>query len=133
MKRFTSILALSAFALMVSVAAFADGATSTTTTDKSTTSSATTSTATQAPKGDMSKMASKKHAMAKMPAVDLNSASKEDLVKLPGIGDAIADKIIAGRPYKMKSELVAKKIVTKAQYAKFRAHVTAKQAEGAAK
>ena len=92
MKRFTSILALSAFALMLSVAAFADGA-ATTTTEKST---MTTSTATQAPKGDMGKMTSKKHAMAKMPAIDLNSASKEDLVKLPGYAKDMA-KDAAGK------------------------------------
>lgn len=70
-------------------------------------------------------VASKAHAAA--PMVDLNSATKEDLMKLPGIGDAIADKIIAGRPWKSKSELAAKGVVTRATYAKIRAHVVAKQ------
>jgi competence protein ComEA len=64
---------------------------------------------------------------AKMPAVDINSASKEDLMKLNGITDETAEKIIAGRPYKSKAELTKKSILTKAEYAKVRTHVIAKQ------
>lgn len=72
----------------------------------------------------------KSTAMAtKAPLVDLNSASKEDLMKLPGIGDAISEKIIAGRPWTSKDQLVAKGVVTKAAYAKFKNHVIAKQAK----
>jgi len=66
------------------------------------------------------------------PQVDLNSASKEDLMKLPGIGEATADKIIAGRPFKSKNELVSKNICTKSQYEKFHTMVIAKQAAPAA-
>jgi competence protein ComEA len=73
---------------------------------------------------------SAKTAMKAAPKVDLNSATKEELAALPGIGDSIADKIIAGRPYKSASELVSKKVVTKAEYAKFRGKVIAHQAKG---
>ena len=59
--------------------------------------------------------------------VDLNSAPRADLVKLPGIGDAIADKIIAGRPWKSKYDLVVKKVVTRAAYEKFAKYVIARQ------
>lgn len=90
------------------------------------TSNASAKKSTEAHKAHSAKAAAVKAA----PKVDLNSATKEELMALPGVGDAIADKIIAGRPYKSASELVAKKIVTKAEYSKFHGKVIAHQMKG---
>lgn len=49
--------------------------------------------------------------------VDVNSAGKEELKKLPGIGDAEAAKIIAGRPYCSKAWLVYNKVIPQELYA----------------
>ena len=66
-------------------------------------------------------------AAPKMDTVDINSATAAELKMLPGVSDSDASKIIQGRPYSDKSQLVAKKIVSEPTYEKIKNHVVTRQ------
>ena len=67
-------------------------------------------------------------AAAKKPdLIDINSASKEELDGLPGIGPALAQKIIAGRPYRAKTDLVNKKVIPQSAYDRIKDQIIAHQ------
>jgi competence protein ComEA len=117
MSGFKRVLALMCVSAVAVSMAFAQATTSTKKTDtgKTKTETAGMQKETKATKAESKEL------------VDLNTASKDDLMKLPGVGDAYSQKIIDGRPYTNKHQLVSKGIVPEATYKKFSSMVIAKQ------
>ena len=70
------------------------------------------------------------HSTAAVPRaglVDLNTATATELKGLPGLSDTESTKIIQGRPYADKNQLVSRRVVSEATYDKIKDHVVAKQ------
>ena len=86
-------------------------------------------TATPAAKTANAAPAAKKAAETKI--VDINTASVDELKALPGVGDAYAQKIVDGRPYKGRNELLDRKIVPADVYSKIRLSIKARQPKAA--
>jgi len=67
------------------------------------------------------------HAAEQADLLDINTATADQLKTLPGIGDAYSEKIIKGRPYSRKDELVQKMILPRAMYEQIKYKIMAKQ------
>jgi competence protein ComEA len=80
-----------------------------------------------AAKPELTKKVEQKAADVKKDLTDINTATKEQLTALSGIGDAYAQKIIDGRPYAKKDQLKSKKIIPDTVYDKIKDKIIAKQ------
>jgi competence protein ComEA len=75
------------------------------------------------------KRAAKAHSALR---INLNTATKEELMSLPGVNDETAAKIIAARPFKSKDQLVQKNLITKDEYKKITSLITTAHMRAAA-
>jgi competence protein ComEA len=69
----------------------------------------------------------RKHGQARIEPVDINSASKASLMKLPGLSAADAQAVIGGRPYRSKAQLVTRKVISESQYQAIKSLILARQ------
>jgi competence protein ComEA len=114
---------LTLFVALLMIASFGYAQAASTASDSSKTS-------TTSSKSKKSTSASKTSKSAKL---DINTASKEELSQLPGIGDALSQKIIDGRPYNAKNDLIRRKIIPQSTYDGIKDQIIAHRASGASK
>src|SRR5260370_17548884 len=70
-------------------------------------------------------VSSSKTAVSPGDRLDINSASKEQLAAIPGIGETYAQKIVAGRPYRTKRDLLTRRIIPRSMYEKVKDQIIA--------
>ncbi len=75
----------------------------------------------------MPKVATQKGKRSVIKQLDINGASKEELKALPGVTDELAAKIVKGRPYKSKANLVTHKVLPPEVYEVIKKYVKARQ------
>jgi DNA uptake protein ComE-like DNA-binding protein len=92
--------------------------------------SAQSSTGSSNSKAQTTSTAKAKTATSAAEKLDINTATKDQLQSLPGIGDAYSQKIMDNRPYKTKRDLVTKKVIPQATYDKIKDQIIAHQAAG---
>ena len=117
--KFTRQLTLFVALLMIASFGYAQAAGATSDTSKTSTSA--------------SKSKKSTASTSKSAKLDINTASKEELSQLPGIGDALSQKIIDGRPYNAKNDLVRRKIIPQSTYDGIKDQIIAHHAGGASK
>jgi DNA uptake protein ComE-like DNA-binding protein len=122
MKRTVISLAAAALALTLGAAVRADDTT------PAAAAPAAAAQANPAPASEAKPMHHARHKGTAAAAIDVNSATKEQLMTLPGVDDATAEKIIAGRPFVSRYDLVKKSIVSKEAYSKIKSKISAKKA-----
>jgi len=122
-----SRLPMGLFALTIAAPVMAQPAT--TTTPSTTSPSSTMAPAVPATPKASTSDARSTAAAPKMDTVDINSATAAELKMLPGVSDSDATKIIQGRSYGDKSQLVSKKVVSEPTYEKIKDHVVTKQSK----
>jgi competence protein ComEA len=110
MRKLWIALFTTAFAIVLTTNLSAQSSTGSTNSKAQTTSTAKAKTATQA-----------------TDKLDINTATKDQLESLAGIGDAYSQKIIDNRPYKTKHDLVTKKVIPQATYDKIKDQIIAHQ------